>query len=64
MKEAIFTKSISINLAEDTFEKIKEITDLQKISVSEWFRVQQNWHSILNRRKETMTVMKNKEQKF
>ena len=39
MKEAIFTKSISINLAEDTFEKIKEITDLQKISVSEWFRV-------------------------
>ena len=38
MKEAIFTKSISINLAEDTFEKIKEITDLQKISVSEWFR--------------------------
>jgi hypothetical protein len=38
MKEAIYTKSISINLAEDTFEKIKEITDLQKISVSEWFR--------------------------
>ena len=39
MKEAIFTKSISINLAEDTFEKIKEITDLQRISISEWFRV-------------------------
>ena len=38
MKEAIFTKSISINLTEDTFEKIKEITDLQRISISEWFR--------------------------
>ena len=38
MKEAIFTKSISINLAEDTFEKIKEITDLQRVSISEWFR--------------------------
>jgi hypothetical protein len=39
MKEAIFTKSISINLAEDTFEKIKEITDLQRVSISEWFRI-------------------------
>ena len=38
MKEAIFTKSISINLAQDTFEKIKEITDLQRVSISEWFR--------------------------
>ena len=38
MKEAIYTKSISINLAEDIFEKIKEITDLQKMSISEWFR--------------------------
>ena len=39
MKEAVFTKSISINLAENTFEKIKEITDLQRVSISEWFRV-------------------------
>ncbi len=39
MKEAVFTKSISINLAEDTFEKIKEITDLQRVSISEWFRL-------------------------
>ena len=39
MKEAVFTKSISINLAEDTFEKIKEITDLQRVSISEWFRI-------------------------
>jgi len=39
MKQAIFTKSISINLTEDTFEKIKEITDLQRVSISEWFRV-------------------------
>lgn len=38
MKEAIFTKSISINMAKDTFEKIKEVTDLQRISISEWFR--------------------------
>ena len=38
MKEAIFTKSISINMAEDTFEKIKGITDLKRISISEWFR--------------------------
>jgi hypothetical protein len=39
MKEAVFKKSISINLAEDTFEEIKEITDLQRISISEWFRL-------------------------
>ena len=39
MREATFTKSISINLAEDTYEKIKEITDHQKVSISEWFRV-------------------------
>jgi hypothetical protein len=39
MKEVNFTKSISINLAEETFEKIKEITDLQQVSISEWFRV-------------------------
>ena len=38
MKEAVFTKSISINMAEDTFETIKKITDLQRISISEWFR--------------------------
>ncbi len=38
MKQAIFTKSISINLAEDTYEKIKKITDLQRISISEFFR--------------------------
>ena len=37
MKEAIFTKSISINMAENTFEKIKGITDLKRISISEWF---------------------------
>jgi hypothetical protein len=39
MKEAIFTKSISINMAEDTFEKIRKITDSQRISISEWFRL-------------------------
>ena len=39
MKEAIFTKSISINLAKDTCEKIKEVTDLKRISISEWFRL-------------------------
>jgi len=38
MKEAVFTKSISINLAKDAFEKIKEITDQKKVSISEWFR--------------------------
>lgn len=38
MKEATFTKSISINLSEEIYEKIKKITDIQKISISEWFR--------------------------
>ena len=42
MKEAIFTKSISINMAEGTFEKIKEVTDLKRISISEWFRLAAN----------------------
>ena len=39
MKEATFTKSISINLAEETYEKVKTITDIQKITISEWFRL-------------------------
>lgn len=39
MKEATFTKSISINLAEETYEKVKTITDIKKISISEWFRL-------------------------
>ena len=38
MKEAIFTKSISINLSDSMFQEIKEITDFQKISISEFFR--------------------------
>jgi len=38
MKEAVFTKSISINLSESMFQEIKGITDIEKISISEWFR--------------------------
>ena len=38
MREAIYTKSITIALQPDVFRKIKEITDREKISIGEWFR--------------------------
>jgi len=38
MREAQYTKSITIAVQPDVFRKIKEITDRKKISIGEWFR--------------------------
>ena len=38
MKEAQYTKSITLALQPKIYEKIKEITDRDRISMAEWFR--------------------------
>jgi len=38
MKQAVFNKSLTISIRPDVFEQIKEITDEERISISEWFR--------------------------
>ena len=38
MREAKFTKSLTVALPIDTYQKIKEITDDQKISLAQWVR--------------------------
>jgi predicted transcriptional regulator len=38
MKQALYTKSLTIALSPDLYEKIKEITDEKHISIGEWVR--------------------------
>jgi hypothetical protein len=38
MKRARYTKGISISLDPEQYETIKSITDLEEISIAEWFR--------------------------
>jgi len=38
MKEAKFTKSLTVALPIDVYQKIKEITDNEKISMAQWVR--------------------------
>ena len=38
MKEAQFVKSLSVALSVDVYQKIKEITDDEKISMAQWVR--------------------------
>ncbi len=38
MKEAIFVKSLSVAMSVDVYQKIKEITDDEKISMAQWVR--------------------------
>ena len=38
MKEAMYVKSLSVALPEDVYQKIKEITDDEKISMAQWVR--------------------------
>jgi hypothetical protein len=38
MREAKFTKSLTVALPIDTYQKIKEITDDEKISMAQWVR--------------------------
>ena len=38
MREAKFTKSLTVALPIDVYQKIKEITDDEKISMAQWVR--------------------------
>ncbi len=38
MKQAIFTKSLTISIPPENYEQIKQITDEQCISMAEWVR--------------------------
>jgi len=38
MKEAKFTKSLTVALPVDVYQKIKQITDDEKISMAQWVR--------------------------
>ena len=38
MKTAQYTKSLTVSLRQEIFEKIKQITDERKISIGEWVR--------------------------
>jgi hypothetical protein len=38
MREAKFTKSLTVALPIDTYQKIKQITDDEKISMAKWVR--------------------------
>ena len=38
MKEALYTKILTIALQPAVFRKIKEMTDRERISIGEWFR--------------------------
>ncbi len=38
MKIAQYTKSLTVSLRSESFEKIKQITDERKISIGEWVR--------------------------
>jgi hypothetical protein len=39
MKEACFTKPLTIAFTEEIYLKIKELTDRKKISMGEWVRL-------------------------
>ena len=38
MKQAIFTKSLTISMPPEQYEQIKEITEANRISMGEWVR--------------------------
>ena len=39
MREACFTKALTVAFTQETFAKIKAITDQKKISMGEWVRI-------------------------
>ena len=39
MREACFTKALTVAFSQETFAKIKAITDQKKISMGEWVRI-------------------------
>jgi len=39
MKKAIFTKQFTASFTAETYDRIKAITDLKRISMGEWLRM-------------------------
>jgi hypothetical protein len=39
MREACYTKALTVAFSESTYSHIKEITDEKKISMGEWVRI-------------------------
>jgi hypothetical protein len=39
MREACFTKALTVAFSEEIYLKIKEITDQKRISMGEWVRI-------------------------
>jgi hypothetical protein len=39
MKEACFTKSLTVAFSEEVYNKVKAVTDQKRISMGEWVRV-------------------------
>jgi hypothetical protein len=39
MKEACFTKPLTVSFSEEAYAKIKAITDQKRISMAEWVRI-------------------------
>jgi hypothetical protein len=39
MREATFTKALTVAFSQETFARIKAITDQKKISMGEWVRI-------------------------
>ena len=38
MREARFVKPLSVNLSDEMYQKIKEVTDQERVSMAEWIR--------------------------
>ncbi len=38
MKQAIFTKSLTVSMPPEQYARIKQITDQERISMGEWVR--------------------------
>ena len=56
MKTAQFTKSLTVSLRPEIFEKIKQITDERQISIGEWIRdAIETALSTIQPKEETMT---------
>jgi len=49
MKIATYTKALTIALHPDAYEKIKQITDAEQISMAEWVRDAIEWALEKNR---------------
>ena len=58
MREAKFTKSLTVALPIDVYQKIKQITDDEKISLAQWVRrvLIWPWKVMLSRRNKRWAI--------